>query len=325
MKYVEEHGEVRSAMEYSSMENTSTSTTTINNTDWTQDIFDSQSNTSGNQMKNEKANHNTDLKTKKLKNQYCNNNNKKDLNQKKKQNTDDRKKRDLQQKLEFFKLTSHTDETLDLGTSLTSYERMIVHELADSMNLQHESIGENDNRRIIISQPKLSDENTKSPPSHETKIFANNNSFYSLDNEDDDKGDKGNQINSAMKVKHDKALDTSTTTTSTGDNANESMNSTLKQLALDRQSRQTKQQDIPKPTTKSKKKKKKGQKLGGEKKKSIQKEQKEEHIEDDMAFLDAQIEKVQNSHGRKVSSYITHVVFFKSNRKLSKHLILFLS
>lgn len=93
--------------------------------------------------------------------------------------------------------------------------------------------------------------------------------------------------------------------------ANESsstaQNSLLKDLALERQRRQISQQETQsnaastvQPKKKSKKKKK-GQKLGGEKK---QPKEQCDNLDDldDMAFLDAQIEQVQTSHGRKIEA-----------------------
>ena len=82
------------------------------------------------------------------------------------------------------------------------------------------------------------------------------------------------------------------------------MNSLLASLAKERAARQ---QNVAPPkvvqkTTNKSKKKKGGKKLGGTQIKS--KPQKDETLDDldDMAFLDAQIEKVQTSHGRKINA-----------------------
>ena len=82
------------------------------------------------------------------------------------------------------------------------------------------------------------------------------------------------------------------------------MNSLLASLAKERAARQ---QNVAPPkvvqkTTNKSKKKKDGKKLGGTQIKS--KPQKDETLDDldDMAFLDAQIEKVQTSHGRKINA-----------------------
>ncbi|KAL3798381.1 hypothetical protein HJC23_005034 [Cyclotella cryptica] len=83
-------------------------------------------------------------------------------------------------------------------------------------------------------------------------------------------------------------------------------NSVLKNLALARESRQNTPKDTPSSNqTKCNKgkKKKKGVKLGGEKKptKECQDDNNLDEL-DDMAFLDAQITKVQTSHGRKIEA-----------------------
>ena len=84
-------------------------------------------------------------------------------------------------------------------------------------------------------------------------------------------------------------------------------NKLLQELAIERQNRQSVPLTLhtpitPKPQSKKKKAKSKGQNLGGTK----QPRQAEsiDHLDDldDMAFLDAQIEKVQTSHGRTIDA-----------------------
>ncbi len=89
--------------------------------------------------------------------------------------------------------------------------------------------------------------------------------------------------------------------------AQDEPNNLLKQLALEREQRkkeqeqasQTKSATVP-SSKKSKKKKKACQKVGGTSKQPQPKVDDVDDGLDDMAFLNAQIEKVQNSHGRKV-------------------------
>merc|ERR1739841_53087 len=81
------------------------------------------------------------------------------------------------------------------------------------------------------------------------------------------------------------------------------MNSILASLAKEREARvqkiaSTKQTSAP-PKKSKKSKSKKGKKLGGEKRVKETPSKQEDDL-DDMAFLDAQIEKVQTSHGRKI-------------------------
>ncbi|KAL7546716.1 hypothetical protein ACHAWF_010043 [Thalassiosira exigua] len=83
-------------------------------------------------------------------------------------------------------------------------------------------------------------------------------------------------------------------------------NNLLKELALERETRKNEQSKLQasKPSASSKKKKKgkgKAKKLGGQK--QTKSEQNDDSNDlDDLAFLDAQIEKVQTSHGRKVEA-----------------------
>eukprot|EP00956_Cyclotella_meneghiniana_P043502 scaffold273186_cov50-Cyclotella_meneghiniana.AAC.1 len=88
--------------------------------------------------------------------------------------------------------------------------------------------------------------------------------------------------------------------------SNSAQNNLLKDLALERQQRQMTQQKSQSNTVTQfkpkKSKKKKGQKLGGEKKQVH--DANDDHLDDldDMAFLDAQIETIQTSHGRKIEA-----------------------
>lgn len=83
----------------------------------------------------------------------------------------------------------------------------------------------------------------------------------------------------------------------------ESINSLLGSLAKERQLRNSSQpQPVPKKVAKKKKKSKGGKKLGGQKPKGAKEAKIEDDGLDDLAFLDAQIESVQNSHGRKVEA-----------------------
>ena len=77
-------------------------------------------------------------------------------------------------------------------------------------------------------------------------------------------------------------------------------NNLLRELALEREKRQSElPQPVTKPATASKKKKKKGKsKVSGAK--NPQKSDEKEDNFSDLDFLDAQIEKSQSSHGRKV-------------------------
>jgi len=103
-------------------------------------------------------------------------------------------------------------------------------------------------------------------------------------------------------------IDDESSVSSNDEEKKEAPNNLLQELALEREKRQNEQlkvQSAKPPQSKKKKKKKakgKAQKLGGTT--QSQKEESNDKLDDldDMAFLDAQINKVQSSHGRKIEA-----------------------
>jgi len=163
---------------------------------------------------------------------------------------------------------------LNLSPS-TDYDSVLARELANQLGLGCRD-GEGTNT-LVLSVLKETKPDLSAPPTEEIQA-TNTSKFAQLDVDDE----------------------------SSDEDKKDPPNNLLRELALERQKRQNEQPKLQaaKPST-SKKKKKKGkgkvQKLGGTK---PQKEESSDKLDDldDMAFLDAQIDKVQTSHGRKIEA-----------------------
>lgn len=214
--------------------------------------------------------------------------------------------------LRFAENGVHGDE-MKLSSDLTSYDRRLVHEFAEQLGLGHKSDGvDGVNRRITLLIQRAS------APSQVTQSIA-------MDEEEDDVVLETNATSStpdasafsvlAVEDSDSEASDEAETSfnltdmrekasaESTTSSSESQGNSLLSELAKERAERHREKDGaastaVPSVHQKKKVKKAKGQKLGGKKKGKVP----EESFEglDDMAFLDAQIEKAQNSHGRKV-------------------------
>lgn len=231
------------------------------------------------------------------------------------------KRKALMDRIAAFVQNGAKGEEMVLSSDLSSFDRKLVHEFAEQSGLGHRSEGrERIDRKIILWIEKESpakilarqqeatasnDTETKDAAQDENSIedksgspkFVTNFSALALD--DDDSESEKSIDNSKQDVGELKSEESSTNVTAG--------NSLLAQLAEERAERQRQRQLKPtsgigsvNTSSRKKKKKSKGQKLGGAKK-EIQ-PQKEDNLDDldDMAFLDAQIEKAQNAHGRKV-------------------------
>ena len=193
------------------------------------------------------------------------------------------RRRALMNKVSQFAETQPKGNELVLR-DLQDFDIVVIRELASQLGLRCDNtmncnnsltlciVKSACNKDTAITSPDLTD-NTRD------KIIP---SFSHLDLSDDDDSSKDLQVDVS---------------------SNSAQNSLLKDLALERQQRQMTQQK-PQPNTsiqsKAKKsKKKKGKKLGGETK---QVQESNDDILDDMDFLDAQIESIQTSHGRKIEA-----------------------
>lgn len=205
----------------------------------------------------------------------------------------------LLDKCSAFASTAKAGDSMVLSSELSSNDRRVVHELATELGLEHKSEGvEGVNRhlKLVIPNPILSAANQNSRS-------ANDDHTDTEVHEDDLAESSPNQESPSVAAFG--ILAESDSEDENEDSAPAEANVLLGNLALERRQRQenaTAQAAKPAERssgTKKKRKKKGGKKLGG-------KQQSTNVIDDappdldDMAFLDSQIQKVQNSHGRKV-------------------------
>ena len=189
-------------------------------------------------------------------------------------------RRELLNKITAFSETGKKGEEMILK-DLADFDLVVAHELADQLGL-----GCRDNKDLTLYIMK----EVRSIfilPDTESTHHANTSKFSQLDVDDDESSQEADMAGGSNDV-----------------SSTPSQNSLLKDLALERQRRQESQKAASSITssnqTKSKTKKKKAQRVGGEKKQTKDTDNFDDL--DDMAFLDAQIEKVQTSHGRKVDA-----------------------
>jgi ATP-dependent RNA/DNA helicase IGHMBP2 len=226
------------------------------------------------------------------------------------------KRNDTIDKLLLDKITSFLEsgrpgEELALSSELSKNDRRLVHEQATELGLNHRSEGvEGVDRHMILSIPKMNVA-SKDVEEKEVETFVADS-----DDEDDDGGGTLTSRPTAFAALNDDDEDDEsdsnegTTPTEAHDSATKpppTVNQMLGNLALERRQREqsvdasapvTRQPGAP-SGSKKKKKKKGGQKLGGTKVAKPKDDSPDDDL-DEMAFLDDQINKVQNSHGRKV-------------------------
>eukprot|EP00584_Thalassiosira_punctigera_P027783 CAMPEP_0172578402 /NCGR_PEP_ID=MMETSP1067-20121228/138716_1 /TAXON_ID=265564 ORGANISM="Thalassiosira punctigera, Strain Tpunct2005C2" /NCGR_SAMPLE_ID=MMETSP1067 /ASSEMBLY_ACC=CAM_ASM_000444 /LENGTH=1025 /DNA_ID=CAMNT_0013371095 /DNA_START=72 /DNA_END=3146 /DNA_ORIENTATION=- len=189
-------------------------------------------------------------------------------------------RRALMERIKSFSESGKKGEDLILSP-LTDYDSVLVCELANQLGLGC-CDGNCTNQLVLCVLKEKTKPDLNNTPTEE--IHATNTSkFAQLD------------------------IDDESSVSSNGEEAKEAPNDLLRELALEREERQREQLKLQaaKPSnTKKKKKKAKGkaQKLGA--KQQPKKEEENDKLDnlDDMAFLDAQIEKVQTSHGRKIEA-----------------------
>jgi len=207
-------------------------------------------------------------------------------------------------KISTFAETGSIGDEIVFSSELSSFDRKVIHEFASQLGLDHISEGtEGLNRRIIVGIKK----EVLRPP----KVTAGKNKEVD-DAEEDVKPTRGGFSN--LNMDEDTSSESETEDISKGvpsqapgTAGQQSTNQLLADLARERMQRRQETQTLDtKPTvTRKKKKKKKGKgkgvKLGGGAGDNNTKVE-EASVDDldDMAFLNAQIEKVQTSHGRKV-------------------------
>jgi hypothetical protein len=209
----------------------------------------------------------------------------------------------LMDKIATFADSGKTGEAMSLSSELSSYDRRLVHELAEQINLGHRSEEtEGIDRRIILTiqrkvvlQAAAPEPKTEPPKEDADERIAPvplASAFTALDDDSDSDDEEEDATESSKPA--DSAVSSAILET----------NSLLATLAKERLERDNaKQREAQaQPAAKSKKnKKKKAQKLGGAKKPDAAPVDEGLDDLDEMAFLDAQIEKSQNTHGRKVA------------------------
>lgn len=190
---------------------------------------------------------------------------------------------ELMEKIKTFSDTARKGEDLYIFPS-SDYDCIVARELASQLGLECRD-GESPNALVIEVLKETKRPNLIVPPSKE--ILADSVTKFAQLSVDDDESSES-------------SYDDDDTTTPT-------KNDLLRQLAMERERRSSKQllsQPVQPTSVAAKKtKKEKDQKLG----RARQPSKTETIVDDlegldDMAFLDAQIEKVQTSHGRKIEA-----------------------
>jgi ATP-dependent RNA/DNA helicase IGHMBP2 len=217
-----------------------------------------------------------------------------------------------------FAETGISGSELRLSTELSSHDRLLVHELAETLGVEHHSEGTDGvDRRIILSVLKTTDlsiqdrSSQTGPPneSQETESGASTDDPGSLVKTEEERSSKFDLLVSEDEEEersHPESAPQHTSKPTKEPTMNQVLGSLARQRAQhNKERRRTAAASIqsnPNPTRQSpkSKNKKKAQNVGS-KKPSPQVEDKGMDDLDDMAFLDAQIDKVQNSHGRTVS------------------------
>ena len=224
----------------------------------------------------------------------------------------------LLEKIKSFAKTESPGAEMQLSTELTKADRKAVHELAEELKIGHCSTGvDGVNRRTTVSIPQpeaVPEAVTESPAIVESQASP---PATAMPTSDDELVPEQSTITSFAALVDDQAgseeehEEESEEDASPDSKAPASMNTTLGDLARERAQREAGRNQEHAAPKKKTSKKKKGKKLGGAKKVAATPNEKDDDDADldDMAFLDAQIEKVQNSHGRTIagkgSSYRT--------------------
>ena len=217
--------------------------------------------------------------------------------------SEEQRRKNLLDKINLFAETAVAGEKMIVGTNMPKFDELVACELAQQLGLDHRCEGpEGINRKLILQKDGAKAENRdaeKNSVDSDTAaagVVKQASAFAAL-NMDDDASDS----DESQEVSEKKRSGPS------------SKNSLLAELARERMERENQRQQEqqpsavlqPPPSKKAKakkKKKKKGKSKGGGGGPSATGTEatQDDGIEDDLAFLDSQIEQVQSSHGRKV-------------------------
>jgi ATP-dependent RNA/DNA helicase IGHMBP2 len=216
---------------------------------------------------------------------------------------DEIKRKALMDKITSFAENGSHGQDMTLSSELSSFDRRLVHEFAEQNGLGHRSEGvDGVDRRILLTIQKKSAAHDAPKATTGTQTLQDTAvdgvktpyeapvvpsfSALALDDSDSDEDDPVPRSCDAAE--------------NAASGSAPAPNSILADLAKERAQRQE-QREAPMAATTSKKKKNKpkGQKLGGQTKAPPKEVENLDDL-DDMAFLDAQINNSQNTHGRKV-------------------------
>jgi hypothetical protein len=285
LAWIEEHGDSRSALEYSTDRNASAVES---------DLFDAE------------LFLNSITKSTKPGKSMSKADNKKE----------DERRKELVAVIEKFVKSAVPGNVLALSSELTSYDRMLVHDEAERLGVQHRSDGDGSGRRIILSIAETDASNGNVTASAETFIVPIPGSDDDVKIDDDvEECDEPTGQFAALTVNYEDEkedvddLDVDAKLDFNSDHVDAPIGNLLGKLANERRQREqqrllasSREQTI-RSNAKTTTKKTKAQKLGGSKKATeIPKVDESLADLDDMAFLDAQIDKVQTSHGRRIDA-----------------------
>lgn len=217
-----------------------------------------------------------------------------------------------------FAESGRPGDSMDLSHQLTKAHRKSVHELAEELGIEHESRGtEGVDRYITIRLPgpmptdkhKMSIATPVDVPDSTDMIplvgVGRNSSTGHEPELVDIPNDDGVSAFTILREAGDDEDESTDTEHDVPQSTSHMSNADLAALARERRERETlgkasETKAVATTHTQSKKKKNKGRKLGGIKRQPALDLTVDDNGLDDMAFLDAQIEKVQNSHGRTI-------------------------
>ena len=188
----------------------------------------------------------------------------------------------LMERIKSFSESGEKGDELNLLLPPSDYDCVIAKELASQLGLGCRE-GEGTNK-LVLSILKDSKSDLSAPPPVEDINPPTSSKFAQLNIDDDESSESD-------------------------EDTKEEPSNLLRELAQEREKRESGQQKVQasKPLTTKKQKKKKGKGKGGQKlggANQHQKNQIDNNLDDldDMAFLDAQIDSVQTSHGRKIEA-----------------------
>jgi hypothetical protein len=223
----------------------------------------------------------------------------------------DLRRQALFDQIRIFQSKSNPGDELLLDNQLSKADRKLVHEIAEDFGLHHCSEGvEGINRRIKITLPQVTAPMASAAPVVQSS--SDTQDVPTLLFSEIDMFPEAATCNMKAAVKPiipppilALKLDDDNQIISNGVDKDDAINTVLRSLTIERVDREKQQQELSTNTSRQMKKSK-GRKLGSDLQQPSAMQSKmiardgSVDLDDDMAFLDAQIDAVQNSHGRRV-------------------------